>query len=467
MPRPRRPSLIPPGPLQPQRLSGPGPAAVPQELSTPLWAATALLVGGSLFFGALVYGLYTGNRNVLGALLVVPPLTVIVAFIARRLADFDRDDTVVALVMGAFAFKMIAMAVRYAVAYDAYGGAIDATIYHRSGAQFAKELRVLDFDLDLRGRLVGTNFVRIITAVFYAVSPSTLLTGFLLFSFVAFLGTILYWRAFKTALPDANHHKYALLVFLLPSMVFWPASIGKDAWMSFVLGLCALGAARLLTRGLAAAAIPLALGLAGVSMVRPHIGILVLNGLVLGALLNAGRGRSPLRLVVILGVVFVIGVSVMARTREFFGVQSLNRESVEEILDDTEGRTATGGSEYDPVRVRTPADLPAAAVTVLYRPFLFEARSPQIRASAVEGLLLIGITIASWPSLRLLPRGMRKYPYLGYCIGTILTFVIAFSAFSNFGLLARQRTQILPLFLALLCLAPRKTDALAELDDAA
>jgi hypothetical protein len=237
--------------------------------------------------------------------------------------------------------------------------------------------------------------------------------------------------------------------------------------MTFVLGLCALGVARLLTRGLGSAIVPLTLGLLGVSMVRPHMGILVLNGLVIGAVMNTGRGRSPLRLVVIICVVLVIGVSVLARTREFFGVQALNRESVEEILDDTEGRTSTGGSEYDPVRVRTPADIPAAFVTVFYRPFFFEAKNAQVLATAFEGILLIGITVGSWPSIRLLPRGMRRYPYLGYCLGAILTFVLAFSAFSNFGLLARQRTQILPLYFALLCIAPRKTDALAELDEEA
>jgi hypothetical protein len=197
------------------------------------------------------------------------------------------------------------------------------------------------------------------------------------------------------------------------------------------------------------------------------MGILVLNGLAIGAVMNTGKGRSPLRLVVILCVVLIVGVSVLARTRDFFGVEALNRESVEEILDDTEGRTSTGGSEFDPVRVRTPADVPAAFATVFYRPFFFEAKNAQVLATAFEGLLLLALTLASWPSLRLLPRGMRRYPYLGYCLGAILTFVLAFSAFSNFGLLARQRTQILPLYFALLCVAPRKTDALAELDDTA
>ena len=54
--------------------------------------------------------------------------------------------------------------------------------------------------------------------------------------------------------------------------------------------------------------------------------------------------------------------------------------------------------------------------------------------------------------LRGLARQMRRQPYVAYCMGITLTFIFAFSAFSNFGILARQRVQVLPFFLALLCI---------------
>ncbi|HEX5613919.1 MAG TPA: hypothetical protein VFZ83_02080 [Acidimicrobiia bacterium] len=464
-PASRRPSMMPQGRLEPRRLSGIGPAAVPQELATPLWAAAAFFVAGILFVVTLLYALQTGNRNVLGGLLIVPPLAVITAFIARRLADVDRDNMVVSLVMGGFALKMIGAAVRYGVAYDAYGGAIDATGYHTSGRELAAQFRHFDFATDLPGRLVGTNFVRVVTGVFYTITPATRLTGFLIFSWIAFLGAIFYWRAFKVAMPGANTHKYALLLFVMPSMLYWPSAIGKDAWMMLTLGLCALGVSRLLTRGIASGILFVALGVYGVSMVRPHVGILVMNGLVFGALLNTGKGRSPMRIFLVVGVVLVVAVSVMSRTQEFFGVESINRESFEEVLDDTASRTSQGGSEYDPVRVRTPIDLPLAFGTVFYRPFVFEASNAQLVASAVEGMLLALLTALSWPSLKRVPRELRKSPYLGYCVGAILTFIVAFSAFSNFGILARQRMQIVPLFYALLCITAPRADALAELHD--
>ena len=67
--------------------------------------------------------------------------------------------------------------------------------------------------------------------------------------------------------------------------------------------------------------------------------------------------------------------------------------------------------------------------------------------------------------LRNLWRQMRDSPYVAYSVGIVLSFTYAFSAFSNFGILARQRVQVLPFFLVLLCIPERapKADP-AELD---
>ena len=75
------------------------------------------------------------------------------------------------------------------------------------------------------------------------------------------------YRAFTIAIPDGNRRSYARLLFFLPSMLYWPSSIGKEAWMLFTLGLAAFGTARLLTgrtwRGLALAGVGHVAGRAG------------------------------------------------------------------------------------------------------------------------------------------------------------------------------------------------------------
>ena len=47
-------------------------------------------------------------------------------------------------------------------------------------------------------------------------------------------------------------------------------------------------------------------------------------------------------------------------------------------------------------------------------------------------------------------RKARQRPYLLYCIGVITTFVVEYSTFSNFAIIARERTQITALLLVFL-----------------
>ena len=49
-------------------------------------------------------------------------------------------------------------------------------------------------------------------------------------------------------MADGDARRYAALVFLLPSLLFWPSSIAKEAWILACLGLAAYGAAKMLTR---------------------------------------------------------------------------------------------------------------------------------------------------------------------------------------------------------------------------
>jgi hypothetical protein len=47
-------------------------------------------------------------------------------------------------------------------------------------------------------------------------------------------------------------------------------------------------------------------------------------------------------------------------------------------------------------------------------------------------------------------RNFRRLPYVTFVVVYGVLFVIAFSSFGNFGILARERCQLLPFFLVLL-----------------
>ena len=98
-----------------------------------------------------------------------------------------------------------------------------------------------------------------------------------------------------------------------------------------------------------------------------------------------------------------------------------------------------------------------AFVTVFFRPFPFEVSTAQGLMSAAEGALLVLLAILSWRRIRSIPRLFRTRPYVAFCVGYVLVFVYAFSSFSNFGILARQRVQALPFLLVFLALPEFQT----------
>jgi len=66
---------------------------------------------------------------------------------------------------------------------------------------------------------------------------------------------------------------------------------------------------------------------------------------------------------------------------------------------------------------------------------------------AIESVVILGLIVARLPWIVKNLLKIREQPYVLMCLVMVLGFVIMFSTFLNLGLLARQRSQILP-FLA-------------------
>jgi hypothetical protein len=417
------------------------------------WAISIACLGGAVYAVLIVVAMLDTNVNMLQALTVAPLLVLFTVPIALRIARMERDRTLASIIMAGVIAKLLGALIRYYVAFTVYNGDADATQYDIEGRQFAAFFRRWDFDIEY-GKVVGTGFIRILTGVVYSIFGSSKLGGFLVFAWIGFLGLLLFWRAFRIGVPTGDGRRYMLLVLLLPSLLYWPSSIGKEAWVTLGLGISAVGIASLL-RGRGRGVVWLVVGLLALGMVRPHVGLVVFAGLVFAVLIRRAPPRTYLApLMRIFGLVFllVVGVVLAGRTASFLGVQSLTQESVETELSETETQTEEGGSRYTPVRVSTPLHLPPAFVTVFFRPFPFEAGNLQGLLSSGEGLLLVALCIASRKRLRSIPEMIRTTPYLAFSVGYVLVFVYALSSFSNFGILARQRVQALPLLLVPLAL---------------
>jgi hypothetical protein len=346
-----------------------------------------------------------------------------------------------------------------------YGGG-DADRYFGAGVELARQIPVGEA---VFGEISGTRFTEVLSGYAYIVLPDSQLAGFFLFAWIAFLGVLLCTRAVRIALPNADHRRYDVLAFFLPTLVFWPSSLGKETWMVAMIGLSAYGVARVLTHR-PSGVIPLGLGVWGAAAVRPHIALMILAPLAPAWLLRpAGRNRLGLSPFLRgLGVVAVILVALVLVTEaeEFFDIDSLNREGAEQVAEDTALQTAQGGSEFENQAVSSPLDIPGAAVTVFARPFLWEVSSAQAAASAVEGLVLIALMVYARRELWALPRNLLRQPYLLYCAVFTLVFVVAYSAINNFGILVRQRAQLFPIFLVLLLPIGKSPETATETEPA-
>lgn len=375
----------------------------------------------------------------------------------RRAARAEVDPRIATLLWWAFGLKLAAAVPRYVVAFDLYDGSADANAYSRIGAELARQFRDLDFTVELGKRVQGTGFIEILTGAVYSFTGATTLGGFFVFSCFSFWGLYLFHRAFVRAVPDGDHWRYARLVLLLPSLLFWPSSIGKEAWMCLGLGLVAYAGARLLTGGRGGLVL-LAVGSLMLGMVRPHVAAIAGLAVAIAFLVRRpAKGASIFAPVKKLAVVLVLGIGLVygvGQLEDFFGVDNFDREAITSTLDEVARRTGQGGSQFveGPSTDLNPSRFPEAFVNVMFRPYPWQANNAQALVASLESVFLMGILVGGWRRIARAVVSVLRQPYV--LVSTIYTvlFVYGFSAFSNSGVLVRQRVQVLPFVLVLLCL---------------
>ena len=396
------------------------------------------------------------------------------AVVIRRTAALSDDPLMVRLLTVALVLKLVSSLIRYQVGEGIYGGSTDASLFHSNGLTIADNLRHGLFTTqgtELASRGSETRNIASITGAVYAIFGGQQIVGFLAFAWIGFLGQILFFRAFLTGVEHGNQRRYALLVFFLPSLLYWPSSIGKEAYMMLAIGLATLGVAHLLgphprVRG----ALYLALGVLAILQVRPHMAAIIVGGIAVGAIARR-PGRLSVRQtgprILLLIVLIPLLVVSLNRMSQFFGADDLSTRSVDAGLQYTRDQTTTGGSKFRSTPVNSPLDLPVAAASVLFRPFPWEVRNATTLIAAAEAVLLGTLVVRCWASLVALPRQVLRNPYLAYVVGYSTLFIIAFSNVGNIGILARQRTQLLPILLTLLALQPLESTErlIAERDE--
>jgi hypothetical protein len=432
-------------------------------------SATPLAVLAGAVLGTVMLSAHFFSTPVLSRVLI--PVFGFVATLAaaRWLSARHLDEPWLArfLVLGVLA-KEVGSVLRYRTLVNAFNEVGDATVFDKFGRRFAGawlgKANAVQPELD---NIRKSNFLRWFTGVVYYLFGSDMVAGFIVFGLIAFVGSYLWYRATVEAVPFLDRRLYFLVVMFVPTIVFWPSSIGKEALMQFAIGSAALGTAHIFNGRLVRGVLVALPGAWLMSVVRPHL--LGFAALAAAAAYLIGRSprkapaataKSPLVKPIGLVVVAFVAVFAVSAGANSLGLQSLSLSSVQAELDATTASTQQGNSAFNNGgNSLSPLGLPRGLVTVLLRPFPWEVRgSLQILAS-LEGVALATFIVLRRKSLAVSLRHLRTVPFLLYCWTLTILYALTFQAFANFGLLDRQRSLVMPALYVLLCLDSKKARA--------
>lgn len=415
------------------------------EYPTGWLTAVGLLSVLAILAGAFTGDLLTVFEGTVIALIGFAVVTNIAVWMARSI----DAPWLPGIVAAGFLMKIFMSVTRYLALVVIYNGSGDAVGYHGSGVQAVEFWRSFQIP---PGIGTGTEFVNEFTGLLYVPYVPQMLGGFFMYSTLAFLGQMLMYAALRQSRRPRHLKWYAIAIFFVPAITYWPASIGKESLMFLGIGLAVYGASLYLRRGGILPLVHLALGLGFAGVIRPHISALIIASLA-GTLILArgkeGLGMTPVQRWIAVVVVGLgsIGAVVVAANEFNISLEGNVGAEVDEFVTNIEDNTSRGGSEVEGSAVSGPQDVPGAMLRVLFRPLPYEAHNPQALASSLESLTILLVIVWRIPAIFRNRYRIRREPYLLMSLIMTFGFAVMFSPFLNLGLLARERSQVLP-FLA-------------------
>jgi len=395
------------------------------------------------------------NYDWQGLVIVAAAIGILAVFLIPRFAR-RQDSLIPAKVLAvSLLLKLTFSMLRNWTSFVLYGGSADAAGYNSQGTLVSQSIWRFEWGEVASHLTWGTSFIEFVTGVIYSITGPSIFAGYLVYAFLAFLGSYYFYRAFRLAFPDGKSWLYIALIFFFPSVLFWPNGIGKDALIFLFLGLFAYGGAQLVRsrlRGL----LPISIGLVGTLYIRPHIAVILALSFILAFFLSGVRKR-PVRMATFIIVLLAVGGIawlVLPQIAAYIGLDDLSPQGLLERFQYQTGHTAQGGSAFQGIDIRNPLNYPWAFITLLFRPFPWEAHNVLALIQSLEGMLLIGLVIWRIKSLGKAISSSLSHPYIRFILIYALAFTIAFTVVSNFGIIARERSMFLPFFFMLICFTP-------------
>lgn len=342
-----------------------------------------------------------------------------------------------------------------------YGGIADYNRYIYKGAALAGGFRHFNFSLPSNlGGIVDNGSISIVAGVLFAIVGINQTAAFLIMSFLSFIGIVCFYRAFTLTFGGAGKRKYGYLVFFLPSLIFWTADVSKEGVMIVLIGVLSYGCAQVIARkGGFRAWLLILVAIAGSVFIRPNDMLLVLGAFTIAMLFRppsasakfepARRTSSLIVLATLVGVVMFMTLHFMPGLHGGVNLQQINHNN-----QGTGEGLGSSGVAYS----QSPLYYPRDVFVVLFDPLPFNAHGGGELFQALQNTVLLVVLLASLRNLRILPRVAFARPYVMLCFIDVVVFCYFFASLGNLGLIARESTVMVPLYLVILCIprGPRR-----------
>jgi hypothetical protein len=327
-----------------------------------------------------------------------------------------------------------------------YGGTADYWYYFHHGSWYAKALLAGTPEASgsywlEQGPWWGTAFTIRASGILIAALGPSIYGAFAAFSLIGYLGAVAFAVAFCRAFPEAPHYRYFQWLMLFPSLWYWPAALGKDALMLAGIGIATLG---FVGRGGRPDWWRLMSGSALVFAVRPPVAVVLFFAFGAGHWLALMRKATAARLEQGI-LIAILAIGALLSAAYTLDLSFTNPSELGDYLVGTKaGASNAGGSSIavDEGKL-SPVE---GAVSVLARPFVWEARSA---TSLIAALEITSVWILAWLHRRRIGNFIRCYRgHREFWMATvfIVVYAIAFGmAAGNLGVIARQRIHIFPL----------------------
>jgi hypothetical protein len=266
---------------------------------------------------------------------------------------------------------------------------------------------------------------------------ATYLDCYFIFQTAGFVGLVLLARTFfeiEDNIRVREHRNYFGILFV-PSVIYWTCAIGKDAPVFFAISLLVWGILRLRARF-----VQCALALAIMVLFRAHIALIAITAFAGAALLERQvRLTQKLGLLAIAvgGFALLVGPVQQSISLDVTSMGSITTflDEKNSIYANVGGTTSIGAASY-PLRV----------ISLLFRPFFFDAPGAGGIVASIEN---VGLIVAFGYLLfhrREFAHLLRRVFFVRFIV--LFAFVLLFSltlVYYNVGLGLRERIMAFPM----------------------